>query len=78
MFNFANTSVLLLTWTPVEKNLRARIYRAAHANQWTVIVRDSAYDAIRPKYVSQREFEMLADAQNWAKVTTGKEAKVSL
>lgn len=77
MFNFEKTNILLLTWTP-EKNLKARVYRAAHANQWTVIVRDSAYDTIRPKYVSQRDFDLLCDAQNWAKATTGKEAKVSL
>lgn len=78
MFHFEKTSVLLLTWTPTEKNLRARIYRAAHANQWIVLVRDTAYDGIKPRHVSQRDFDLLCDAQNWAKAQTGKEAKVSL
>lgn len=78
MFHFEKTNILLLTWTPVEKNLKARVYRAAHANKWVVMVRDSAYDGIKPKYVSQQDFELLCEAQQWAKAQTGKEAKVSL
>jgi len=58
-------------------NLRARVYRGI--DRWTVIVRDSVYDgAPRPRYVSQRDFEFLSDAETWAKAQTGKEARVSI
>ena len=75
------TQPLLLTWTPAPapaRNRKARIYRNA-SDRWLVLIRDTAYDgAPRAKYVSQRDFDMLADAEAWALAETGQPAKVSL
>jgi len=75
------TFPLLLTWTPAPAPVRvsrARIYRTA-ADKWLVLIRDIAYDgAPRAKYVSQRDFDMLADAEAFALRETGHPAKVSL
>ena len=72
---------LLLTWTPApvaRKNLKARIYRKPEMGKWVVLVRDTAYDsAPRRKYVSTRDFEMLADAEQYALAETGSPAKIS-
>jgi len=80
MFSFQDT-LPLLTWTPAPAPVRvsrARIYRTA-ANKWMVLIRDIAYDgAPRAKYVSQRDFEMLTEAEAFAKSETGFPAKVSL
>ncbi len=71
--------MLLLTWTPEPKprNTRARIYRTA-ADRWMVLIRDTVYDGAKPKYVSQRDFEFLADAERFAHAETGHPAKVSI
>ena len=72
-------NLLLLTWTPTAKNLKARIYRNAETNRWIVLIRDTVYDgAPRRKYVSQRDFDMLADAESFARAETGNPAKISL
>lgn len=73
------TLPLLLTWTPAPVRVsRARIYRTA-ANRWMVLIRDIAYDgAPRAKYLSQRDFDLLADAEAFALRETGHPAKVSL
>lgn len=75
------TQTLLLTWTPTAAPVRvsrARIYRNA-ADRWTVLIRDIAYDgAPRPQYISQRDFDMLVEAEAFAKRETGHPAKVSL
>jgi hypothetical protein len=74
--------MLLLTWTPtptVARNLKARIYRNADRGVWIVLIRDSVYDgAPRRKYVSQRDFDMLSDAETFALRETGSPAKISL
>lgn len=72
---------LLLTWTPTApvapRVLRARIFRT-DANKWSVLVRDIAYDgAPKPRYVSQRDFEMLTDAETFARLETGHDAPVT-
>ena len=68
----------LLTYTPAPRVQRARIYRTA-ADKWLVLIRDIAYDgAPRAKYVSQRDFDMLSDAEAFALRETGHPAKVSL
>jgi len=76
-----NSPMLLLTWTPnvpAKRVVRARIYRTT-ADRWLVLIRDMAYDgAPRPKYVSQRDFEMLTDAEAFALRETGSPARVSL
>jgi hypothetical protein len=77
---FYMTPMLLLTWTPTApvRITSARIYRTA-ADKWMVLIRDIAYDgAPRAKYVSQRDFEMLGDAEAFALSQTGKPARVSL
>lgn len=79
MFTFP-TLPPLLTYipAPAARVTRARIYRTA-ADRWMVLVRDVAYDGTsRPKYVSQRDFDMLADAEAFALHETGHPAKVSL
>jgi hypothetical protein len=77
MFSFQDT-VPLLTYTPVPRVTRARIYRTA-ADRWMVLIRDIAYDgAPRRKYVSQRDFDMLVDAEAFALRETGSPAKISL
>jgi hypothetical protein len=76
------TFPLLLTWTPAPvmvRNLKAKIYRNPEMGKWVVLVRDSVHDdARRRKYVSTRDFDMLADAERWAHEQTGKPAKVSI
>ena len=67
----------LLTWTPPARNLRARVYRGPK-DQWVVLIRDTVYDGLKPKYVSQRDFDLLADAEAWAKQETGQAPKVSI
>ena len=70
--------MLLLTWTPIVRNRKARIYRTA-ADKWLVLIRDIAYDgAPRAKYISQRDFDMLVEAEAFALRETGHPAKVSL
>ena len=71
--------MLLLTWTPAPARVtRARVYRTMD-NIWRVLIRDVAYDgAPKPKYVSQRDFEMLSDAETFALRETGSPARVSL
>lgn len=78
-------TTLLLTWTPVapvapiidRSRLAARIYRSA-SNRWVVLLRDIVYDgAPKMRYVSQRDFEMLSDAEAFAQNETGKPAKVT-
>jgi len=75
------TQTLLLTWTPPAAPVRvsrARVYRTA-ANRWMVLIRDIAYDgAPRAQYISQRDFDMLSDAEAFALRETGSPAKVSL
>ena len=76
------SAMLLLTWTPIApvsapRVTSARIYRTA-ADKWMVLIRDVAYDGARTKYVSQRDFEMLCDAEAFALSQTGKPARVSL
>lgn len=74
-------NVPLLTWTPVRRNVRARIYRTME-NRWLVLIRDTVYDgapasATAKRYVSSRDFEMLSDAEAFALAETGSKAKVS-
>ncbi len=68
--------MLLLTWTPPVRNLKARIYRNS-VDTWTVLIRDSVY-AGKAQYVSQRDFDFLSDAQAFALKETGSEGRVSL
>jgi len=66
------------TQTVPVRNGKARIYRNAN-DKWVVLIRDSVYDGSpTPRYVSQRDFDMLSDAQDWAREQTGKEASVSI
>lgn len=69
--------VLLITWKPYA-NTRARIYRNAK-DTWTVLIRDTVYDSSpRPRYVSQWDFDLLSQAEIFAKGMTGHAATVSV
>lgn len=66
------------TQTLSAARMSARIYRTA-ANKWLVLIRDTVYDgAPRAKYVSQRDFDTLVEAEAHALAITGKPGKVSI
>ena len=68
-------AMLLLTWTPYA-NQRARIYRNAK-DTWTVLIRDIVYDGSpRARYVSQQDFDLLSQAEIFAKGMTGHKATI--
>lgn len=79
-------SMLLLTWTPDEPKpkpkpkpgrQKAKVYRT-DADRWVVLIRDIAHAGTTPKFVTQRDFDFLADAMEWARQETGQEPVVSI